>query len=89
MLWAVDQDTPSQNLTRTLLSMYRTCPQDGLWPYTTAGGAAELDCPAGALVPGATQTRACDANGDWQVPDVSACNGPNVEDYAAQVCVPS
>ena len=53
------------NLTRTLLSMYITCPIDEDWPATGAGITAEMDCPSTSLVPGATQTRPCDSTGNW------------------------
>jgi hypothetical protein len=75
------------NLTRTLLSLYPSCPADSDWPYTSAGVSAELDCPSDSLVPGATMTRMCGSDGNWQSVDQSECNGPNAQDLAAQMCI--
>ena len=75
------------NLTRTLLSMYKACPNDLSWPATAAGAAAELPCPGNAFVPSASQVRPCDSTGNWGRVDQSACNGPNSNLLAAESCV--
>ncbi|KAG8739650.1 hypothetical protein FRC10_005352 [Ceratobasidium sp. 414] len=88
MLWAIDQDTKDFNLTKTLISTFRSCPSDGEWPATLAGQSAEVECPS---APGFSETRNCGSDGKWAAPSNMDClvNGASQAQFlvARDVCI--
>ncbi|KAG8793325.1 hypothetical protein FRC12_003046 [Ceratobasidium sp. 428] len=67
MLWAIDQDF---NLTKTLLTTFRSCPSDNGWPASLTGTNAEVECPN---APGYSETRNCGDDGKWSAPSNMDC----------------
>ncbi|KAG8715181.1 hypothetical protein FRC08_010886 [Ceratobasidium sp. 394] len=88
MVWAIDQDTKDFNLTKTLLTTFRTCPSDNEWPATLAGQDAEIECPK---APGFSETRQCGSDGKWGAPSNIDClvNGASQAQFLAvkDVCI--
>ncbi|KAG8693166.1 Endochitinase 1 [Ceratobasidium sp. 395] len=88
MLWAIDQDTKDFNLTKTLLTTFRSCPSDNEWPASLAGTSAEVECPN---APGYSETRNCGDDGKWGAPSNMDCvvNGASQAQFlvAKDVCI--
>lgn len=87
MLWAVDLDTKDASLTQKLLSYYRACSKDGVWPTTAIDTDAVIDCPSNSNKPGNTQLRHCNADGTWGTVDALGCSSFKTNSLAAQQCI--